>query len=55
MWNLKNKINEQKTRNTLIDTEIRLMLVRGEGDCGLEGDYGQGPGSTRNPGGGITL
>ena len=31
MWNLKNKANEQKNRNRLIDTENKLAVARGTG------------------------
>ena len=33
MWNLKNKTSRQ-SRNRLIDTENKLMVVRGEGVWG---------------------
>ena len=40
MWNLK-KINQQQTRNILIDTENRLMIAREERVWGA-GKKGEG-------------
>ena len=40
MWNLKNKVNKWN-RNTLIDTEDKLIVARWEGIWGL-GEKGEG-------------
>ena len=43
MWNLKNKTNEQtkQKRNRLIDTDNKLVVVRGQAGRGL-GEKGEG-------------